>query len=254
MSVTFSFSVKNGDKELVQKIMAFKETGNLSALVNKLLRAYFDGKIEDVFETKAETKTESGGGEIGNQSQSFQDLHSEIAEVRKGIEELVSRVEGLVSRIENLELRVDGLERKRLEELVAGEMHAQAAAGANSVQASQGEDRGGETEYKTGQDEGAESVEEEEKEKKEKEAVKLINPHQTKESEEELIKDLREIVFDDLSRKGVERFINWCENKGWEPDYIVKARLENFADDKKISIERARELFLKAFPECEELV
>ncbi|ADC64653.1 hypothetical protein Ferp_0479 [Ferroglobus placidus DSM 10642] len=87
MRVVFSFSVT--DEELVQKIMAFKETGNLSALVNKLLRAYFDNNGRVDFENVVS---------LGN-LQNSRNIHNEFAEYRGKLEELESRIVKLERKI-----------------------------------------------------------------------------------------------------------------------------------------------------------
>lgn len=64
-----------------------------------------------------------------------------------------------------------------------------------------------------------------------------------------LIRELRHVVFEDLDREGLENFKATCRRIGRDPQQAIMVRLSTFAAEKNISIEEAKELFLKAFPE-----
>lgn len=82
---------------------------------------------------------------------------------------------------------------------------------------------------------------------------KLNEKQEAKETEENLplIRELREIVFEDLQDYG--RFESQCQKVGRKPEDAIKARLAAWAVEKKISYPEAVNLFFKAFPQLKHL-
>jgi len=84
--------------------------------------------------------------------------------------------------------------------------------------------------------------------------AKLKEKQEIKETEDNLhlIRELREVVFEDL--QDFNSFKSRCLKFGREPDDAIKVRLNSWASDKNISNPVAVQLFYKAFPELKEKV
>ena len=92
--------------------------------------------------------------------------------------------------------------------------------------------------------------------------AKLQEKQEQKEIEENLhlIRELREIVFDDIQQEGWERWVEKVERdirrgllQHSSPRAVIEARLSSWAAENKISLHEARKLFCKAFPELKHL-